>query len=148
MRAQLEVENAWLKGQIQERDNKLASMASLSLEAIQCRILAKSYALYLKEQWLQFQIKTLAQRGTIPIQDYRQFINLCDQSTLEDRAKMCEFYLHNLALTNLNVWDPNEKLGDLQLMALASWMNHEEVSIVKLNKIMAREQTECSHQQK
>jgi len=25
------------------------------------------------------------------------------------------------------MWDPNVKLGDLQLMALASWMSHEEV---------------------
>jgi len=48
---------------------------------------AKSYALYLKEQWLQFQIKTLAQIGTIPFQDYRQFIDLYGQRTLEDREK-------------------------------------------------------------
>jgi len=48
---------------------------------------AKSYALYLKEQWLQFQIKTMAQIGTMPFQDYRKFIDFCDQSTLEDREK-------------------------------------------------------------
>ena len=101
-------------------------MANLSLEAIQCRMPTKSYALYLREQWLQFQIKTLAQRGTMPFQDYKQFIDLCDQSTLEDRAKMVEFYLHNMALIDMNVWDPNVELGDLQLMVLASWMNHEE----------------------
>lgn len=40
--------------------------------------------------------------------------------------KMSDFYLHSLALTYLNVWKPNSKLGDLELMALASWMNHEE----------------------
>jgi len=71
MKTQLEAENAWLKGQLQERENQLASMSSLSLEAIQCRIPAKSYALYLKEHWMQFQIKTLSQRGTMPFQDYR-----------------------------------------------------------------------------
>jgi len=60
MKAQLEEKNAWLKGHLQERENQLASMASLSLETIQCSIPAKSYALYLKEQWLQFQIKILA----------------------------------------------------------------------------------------
>ena len=63
MKAQLEAKNAWLKGQLQERENQLASMASLSLEAIQCRMPAKSYALYLKEQWLQIQIKTVAQEA-------------------------------------------------------------------------------------
>lgn len=75
-------------------------------------------------------------------QDYKQFIDLCDQSTLEDRAKMPKFYLHNMALTNLNVWDPNAKIGDLQLMALVSWMNHEEIRAVEMKKILAREQIE------
>ena len=77
----------------------------------------------------------------MPFQDCRQFIDLYDQSTLEDRAKMSEFYLHNLALTDLNVWDPNSKLGDLQLMALASWMNHEEERAAKMKKVMAGEET-------
>lgn len=55
---------------------------------------------------------------------------------------MSVFYLHNLALIDLSEWDPNTKLGDLQLMALTSWMNHEEVRATKMKKIMAREQTE------
>ena len=114
-------------------------MASLSLETIQCRMPAKSYALYLREQWLQFQIKTLAQRGIMPFRDYRQFNDLCDQSTLEDRAKMAEFYLHNMAFTYMNDWDPNVKLGDLQLMALSSWMNHEESRAIDMKIILARE---------
>jgi len=49
----------------------------------------------------------------MPFQDYRQFIDLCDQITLEDGEKIYEFYLHNLALTDLNVWDPNSELGHL-----------------------------------
>ena len=40
---------------------------------------------------------------------------------------MAKFYLHNMALTDMNVWDPNVRLGDLQLMAMASLMNHEEL---------------------
>ena len=39
---------------------------------------------------------------------------------------MAEFYLHNMALIDMNNWDPNAELGDLQLMALASWLNHEK----------------------
>ena len=78
----------------------------------------------------------------MPFQDYKQFLDLCDQRTLEDRAKMSEFYLHNTTLTNMNVWDRNANLGDLQLMALASWMDHEEARAAKMKKILAREQTE------
>lgn len=105
-------------------------------------MLDKSYALYLKEKWLQFQIKTLAQRGTMPFQDYRKFIDLYDQNTLEDRAKMDEFYLHNMALTYMNVWDSNAKLGYLQLMAFVSWMNHEESRVAEMKRILEREKTE------
>ena len=139
MKSWLEAENACLRGQLQEREIQLETMDSLSLEAIQCRMPAMPYALYLKKQWLQFQIKTLAQRGTMSFQEYRQFIDLYDQSTLEDRAKMSEFYLHNLALTYLNVWDPNSKLGDLELMASTSWMNHEEERATDMKKLMTRE---------
>ena len=63
----------------------------------------------------------------MPFQDYRKFMDLCDQRISEDKAKMAEFYLHNMALTDLNMWDPNSMPGDLQLMAMASWMNHEEL---------------------
>jgi len=140
MKNQLETENAWLRGQLQESESQLACMANLSLEAIHCRMLSKSYALYLKEHWLQFQIKILAQRGTMPFQDYGQFIDLCDHSALEDRAKMSEFYLHNMAL--IHIWYPNAKLGDLLLMGLASWVNHEESRAVEMKKMLAREQIE------
>ena len=55
---------------------------------------------------------------------------------------MVEFYLHNMALTDMNVWDPNAKLGDLQLMDLESWMNHEESRAAEMKRILAREQNE------
>jgi len=69
-------------------------------------------------------------------------MDLCDQSTLEDKAKMVEFYLHNMALIDMNVWDPNAKLGDLQLMAMASWMNHEEMRAEEIKRLMIKEQNE------
>ena len=68
----------------------------------------------------------------MPFQDYKQFMDLCDQSTKEDKAKMVELYLHNMALIDMNVWDPNSRLGDMQLMAMASWMNHEELRVAEI----------------
>ena len=62
----------------------------------------------------------------MPFKDYKQFIELCDQSSIEDKAKLAEFYMHNLILIDMNVWDSNANFGDLQLLYLASWMNHEE----------------------
>ena len=52
MKSQLQAENTWLRKQLQEKEGQLATMASLSMEAIQCRMPTKSYALYLKEKWL------------------------------------------------------------------------------------------------
>ena len=52
---------------------------------------------------------------------------------------MAEFYLHNMALIDMNVWNPNTELGDLQLIALASWMNHEESRAAKMKRILAKE---------
>ena len=69
-------------------------------------------------------------------------MDLCDQSTSEDKEKMAELYLHNMALTDMNVWDPNARLGDLQLMAIASWMNHEELRAAEIRRLMIKEQNE------
>ena len=55
---------------------------------------------------------------------------------------MAEFYLHNMALTDMNVWDPNAELGDLQLMALATWMNHEASRAAEMKRILVREKNE------
>jgi len=69
-------------------------------------------------------------------------MHFCGSSSAENKAKLEEFYLHNLALPNMNLWDPNTALGDLQLMAMASWLSHEEKRAVEIQKIMTRELSE------
>jgi len=69
-------------------------------------------------------------------------MHLYDSSSAEDKAKLAKFYLHNLELPNMNLWDPNAALGDLQLMAMASWSSHEEKMVVEIQKIMTRELSE------
>ena len=69
-------------------------------------------------------------------------MHLCDSGSAEDKAKLAEFYLHNLALPNMNLWDPNAALGYLQLMAMASWLSHEEKRAVEIRKVMDKELSE------
>ena len=69
-------------------------------------------------------------------------MDLCDQRTSEDKEKMEYFYLHNMALTDMNVWDPNARLGDLKLMAMASLMNHEDLRATEIKILMIKEQNE------
>ncbi len=47
-----------------------------------------------------------------------------------------------MALTDMNMWDPNARLGDLQLMAMDSRMNHEELRETKVKGLMIREKNE------
>jgi len=47
-----------------------------------------------------------------------------------------------MALLDMNLWDLNVALGDLQLMAMASWMSHEEKKTGEIQKIMEKELSE------
>ena len=55
---------------------------------------------------------------------------------------MAEFYLHSFALPDMNTWDPNTVIGDVQLMAMASWMSHEEKRAAEVRSIIGRELSE------
>ena len=42
----------------------------------------------------------------------------------------------------MNLWDPNVAVGDVKLMAMASWLNHEEKRAAEIRNIMNRELSE------
>jgi len=69
-------------------------------------------------------------------------MDLCDHNSAEDKVKLEEFYLHNMSLADMNLWDPNVVLGDLQLKAMASWMSHEEKRAIEIKILMAKELNE------
>lgn len=113
-------------------------MASLPMEAIKFRQPSKYYALLLKEQWLQFQIKALAYYGSLPFQDYKQFIECFKQDSVEYKEKVVELYMHNFILIYMNLQDPNTRLGDMQIMALAYQSTHEESRAEEVEKVMTK----------
>lgn len=137
LQANIEIQS--LKQQVQEKEAQLACMASSVMDSVQCRKPPKSYGLYLRDQWLQFQTNALAQRGISQIQNPQQFTDLCNSSSTEDKAKLSEFYLHNLSLPNVTSWDPNTVVGDMQLMELTSWLNREEKRAAKVRDVMNQE---------
>ncbi len=55
---------------------------------------------------------------------------------------MVEFYIHNLTLTDISIWDPNVRFGDTRLIALASWINFEEERVEEVNRVMSKEEKE------
>ena len=50
--------------------------------------------------------------------------------------------MHNFTLLNMNAWDPNMVIGDVQLMVMASWMSHEEKRAIEVRGIIGRELSE------
>ncbi len=47
--------------------------------------------------------------------------------------------MHNLILTSIKFWDPNSRMGDVKLLALASWMTHEEARAKEVKRVLERE---------
>ena len=113
-------------------------MAELCIEPLQHRFPSDSYDVYLKEKWILFQINTLASHGSLPFQYCRQFMEFYKQANIVDQEKIAEFCMHNLVLTNLEIWDPNPTMEDMQSMALASWMVNEDNRAKEIRKFMGR----------
>lgn len=70
--------------------------------------------------------KNISQYESLPFQDYMQSIDIFNQTSLEYREKLVEFCMHNFTLIDMNLWGPNSRLGDMKLITLASWLNHEK----------------------
>lgn len=57
----------------------------------------------------------------------------------EDEEKLSEFYMHISILKDMNFQDPNSRLEDMQLMALASWLKNEETRDEEVKRVMTKE---------
>jgi len=53
---------------------------------------------------------------------------------MEEKSKMCEFYCPNMVLPHTYKWNPNPYVGDVQIMAFASWLRHEELREKELKR--------------
>lgn len=49
--------------------------------------------------------------------------------------------MHNITLTNMEFWDANSRLGDMQLMELASWLTHEGTRVEEVKRVMSKEES-------
>ena len=83
------------------------------------------YSVFLKEQLIYFRLSmvTMGYNDHIEIED--QFIASFFRSNDEEQDFVCELYMHNLAMTDYEDWDPNPHVGEVQLRAFMSFMrNH------------------------
>jgi len=66
-------------------------MEILSMEALQCRKLSKSYAIFPKEKWLKFHIKTLAQHGFMPFRITNSSFNFATKPAWRTKKNWLSF---------------------------------------------------------
>ena len=138
----MQTENVVLKEQLQQKEEQVDTMAYLCIEALQHIFPSDSYVVYLKEQWLLFQINTIASHGSLPFEDCRQFMKFYKKSNIADQEKMVEFYMQNFVLIDMGIWDSNPTMGDMQLISLASWMVNEDNRAKEIWKVMGRRNRE------
>ena len=72
-------------------------------------------------------------------------MDIYKQANMADQEKTAKFYAHNLVLTNLDTWDPNPTMGDMQLMDLVSWMMNEDTRATEIWWVMRRRNRETLH---
>jgi hypothetical protein len=81
--------------------------------------------MFLKEQWHKNQIEHLDKLVNFNLDTPKDFLDAYRGCKIEERVKLCEFYLHNLILPHPYNWNPNPYVWDVQLMFFASWLRHE-----------------------
>jgi hypothetical protein len=64
----------------------------------------------------------------------KDFLDAYHGCNMEERARLCEFYLDNLIFLHPYNWNPNPYVEDVQLMTFASWLRHEEMRAEEFKK--------------
>jgi len=93
--------------------NQMDTLCSLYTDVLACRELAKNYALFLMERYLQFKIKSVKAGVPIEIKTIDDFINYCKHYEVKVQRLLCEFYLHNLVLDGEMEKNPSSFVGDI-----------------------------------
>jgi hypothetical protein len=127
--------------QVEIMQETVKTIAKVSEEMLECRPPARTYTLFLKEQWHKNQITHLAKFVKFNLDTPKYFLDAYQGCNMEEKSKLCEFYLHNLVLPHPYNWNPNPYVGDVQLMAFSSWLRHEEMRARRIQKVQGRRTT-------
>lgn len=97
------------------------TLSSLYIDVLACRSLAKNYALFLLERYLQLKIKAIRVGKSIELKIVEDFINCCKHHGVKVQHLLCEFYLHNFILQEEVQKNPCHFVGDIQFQAFISF---------------------------
>ena len=94
-------------------------------ELMSCRSPSPLYAMFLKEQFLSFQMTCIVQNKTLTLDDPQDFFYAFHNSLAIVKKFLCELFLYNLVEPDCRDWNPLLYVGDIQLQALMSWIQNE-----------------------
>ena len=73
------------------------------------------YFVFLKDKLISFRLLTVTMGYIEEIKTDGQFITTFSRSDNEEHDFLCELYMHNLIMVDYESWDPNHRVGELQL---------------------------------
>lgn len=101
---------------------QMDTLSSLYIDVLACRSLAKNYALFLLESYLQLKIKVVRAGKPTKLKTVEDFINCCKHHGVKFQRLLYEFYLHNFVLEEEMEKNPNPFVGDIQFQAFISFV--------------------------
>lgn len=97
-------------------------LCSLYTNALACSSLAKNYALFLLEIYLQLKINVVKVGKPIELKIVDDFINCCKHHGVKVQWLFSKFYLHNFILEEEMEKNPSPFVGDVQFQAFISFV--------------------------
>ena len=92
---------------------QMDTLYSLYTDVLACRCLAKKYALFLLERYLQLKIKAVRAGKSIELKNIEDLVSCWKIYGIKVQRLLCEFYLHNLILENDYESNPSPFIGDV-----------------------------------
>ena len=92
-------------GQLEEKNKNIEGlkedkgrMMTITQEMLACRSPATTYALFLQEQYVYFQLMSIYEQKPYQFKDYMDFPEAIRESDLHRQHLMCELYMHGFIL--------------------------------------------------
>jgi hypothetical protein len=112
------------KKQNEELKRKLLLMFDMVQKLLAARKPSSNYSLFLIEQLVFFQIKSIKEGRPYAVFKLKDFVQTFVEASTIDQHLLCEVYLHNEAILENRQLNLNPLVGDIQIWALTSFLTN------------------------
>lgn len=110
------------KKSIEELKEEKDQMLTITQEFLACRSHATTYAIFLQEQYLYFQLTLVCEQLPYQFKNYMEFLESVWESDLHREHLIYELYMHGFILEMEHKFNVGPFLGDIQLREFVSFM--------------------------